>query len=425
MNEATDERLQRLLGGENLATLRRRLRRRFEHAASSDDPSGFRLGKLTAEEHRALAALLGRPPHFTNSLYIDVEALSAALRRAGIAVSLRDALERLDGPLVHRATARHRLQLLWAKVVAGCRHPALLQFLTMPAGLGLLKRLANRNTDAATVLCSRAEAVLRCLPATGIARAQLAADALGDAHALDGSQATATLVLAVWRQVVAPTKQDLEDASAQSMDDIAARRKVNSERSRDVWARAGVLVNELARPVLFLNLPIAGAQNSAQARGEPEYLSLRSLLRSPRQWAVAGRNVYVCENANLLAIAADRLGSRCAPFVCTDGMPAAAQRRLLTQLAQAGAHLNYHGDFDWPGIRIANHVMREYGAGPWRFGAEDYMAAIALAPRPGHLLKGPEVRATWDDSLYAAMRSQQIAIAEEAVAAALLPDLEK
>ena len=45
--------------------------------------------------------------------------------------------------------------------------------------------------------------MLQRLPANGITRSQLAADALGDAHALDNGQAAATLVLAVWRQIAA------------------------------------------------------------------------------------------------------------------------------------------------------------------------------------------------------------------------------
>src|SRR5262249_46733539 len=60
------------------------------------------------------------------------------------------------------------------------------------------------------------------------------------------------------------------------------------ERTRDTWARAGVLVNELARPVLFLNLPTGAPENACWRRGEPAYLSLRALLRSPPSWDVAG-----------------------------------------------------------------------------------------------------------------------------------------
>ncbi|OWK21018.1 hypothetical protein AJ88_22135 [Mesorhizobium amorphae CCBAU 01583] len=103
----------------------------------------------------------------------------------------------------------------------------------------------------------------------------------------------------------------------------------------------------------------------------------------------------MCENPNLLAIAADRWGAGCAPLVCTDGMPAAAQRCLLAQLAQAGARLYYHGDFDWPGLHIGNHLMREHGAEPWRFGAGDYIAAVRTAPSVAHPLGGKAVEASW------------------------------
>jgi uncharacterized protein (TIGR02679 family) len=185
-----------------------------------------------------------------------------------------------------------------------------------------------------------------------------------------------------------------------------------------------VLVNELARPVLFLNLPTQRPANVGGAAGEPAYASLRLLLRSPPSWDVAGRPVFVCENPNLLAIAADHWGARCAPLVCTDGMPAAAQRCLLAQLSRAGAALHYHGDFDWPGLRIANHVMREHGALPWRFGAADYTEAVRTASGPGHLLNGLPVEALWDEALAPAMSEQKRSIPEEAVAASLLRDLE-
>jgi hypothetical protein len=61
----------------------------------------------------------------------------------------------------------------------------------------LIKRLARQRPPAAAQLCRRAEVVLQRLPANGITRSQLAADALVDAHALDNGQRAATLVLAV------------------------------------------------------------------------------------------------------------------------------------------------------------------------------------------------------------------------------------
>lgn len=139
---------------------------------------------------------------------------------------------------------------------------------------------------------------------------------------------------------------------------------------------------------------------------------------------MAGRAVFVCENPNLLAIAADHWAGDCAPFVCTEGMLGAAQRTLLSQLARSQARLRYHGDFDWPGLRIANHVMRAYGAASWRFAATDYVAAVRSAPGLLQRLEGSAVPASWDDALAAAMHEHGVAIAEEAVASELLADLE-
>jgi uncharacterized protein (TIGR02679 family) len=132
---------------------------------------------------------------------------------------------------------------------------------------------------------------------------------------------------------------------------------------------------------------------------------------------VADRSVFVCENPSVASLAADRLGARCAPLVCTDGMPAAAQRTLLAQLAAAGARLRYHGDFDWPGIAIGNFVMRSFVAQPWRFGASDYVAAR------GRRLEGVPVAARWDAPLADKMAAAGFALEEEAVVESLLADL--
>lgn len=406
-----DGRLQRLLGGEHLAPLRKRLRRRFERAPLDGAIAQIRVDGLTAEEHAALAALLGRPQRYSSSLQLDLELADANLRRSGVALSLRDALERLDGPITHLATARLRQESLWSAVVDSCMHPGLAGLLGMPEGIGLLKRLARQDPAVASALCRSAEAVLRRLPAQGSARSQLAANVLGDAHALDNGRPVATLVLAAWRRRGPPSRENEDDSLLGS-----------AERARDTWAGAGVLVNQLARPALFLNLPIKSAGDGGRT-GEPSYLSLRALLRSPPTWDVAGCRIFVCENPNLVAIAADRWGRDCAPLVCTDGMPAAAQRTLLSQFARAGARLCYHGDFDWPGLRIANHVMREHNAAPWRYTAADYVAAVQTASGLAQRLEGATVEASWDDRLATAMHEHGVAVAEEAVAAELLSDL--
>jgi uncharacterized protein (TIGR02679 family) len=421
MSAPADDRLQRLLGGDHLATLRRRLRRRFERAPLEGAIGQIRVDGLAAEEHAALASLLGRPQRYASSLQFDLALVDGNLRRSGVASSLRDALERLDGPIAHLATERLRRDSLWSAVVDRCSHADLLGLLRTPEGTGLLKRLARQDAAEASKLCHAAEAVLRHLPATGIARSQLAARVLGDAHALDNRQPAATLVLAVRR------RRDLPDRESDDVELTADGQSPllgSAERARDTWARAGVLVNQLARPALFLNLPVKSSHSNGGQTDEPSYLSLRSLLRSPPAWDVAERQVFVCENPNLVAIAADRWGRDCAPLVCTDGMPAAAQRILLSQLTSAKARLCYHGDFDWPGLRIANHVMREHNAVPWRFSAADYVAAIQATSGLQQCLEGRAIQASWDDRLAGAMNEHGVAIAEEAVAAELLADLQ-
>jgi uncharacterized protein (TIGR02679 family) len=419
MSEPGDLRLQRLLGGDQLAALRLRLRRRFERVQPSDSIDHIRISGLDPQEHAALASLLGRRPRYARSLQLDVRSVDAALQRSGVAASLRDALERLDGPITDQAAARLRLEVAWSHAIARCRHEGLVGFLQTTGGFALLKRLA-RTPAIGGELCWKAEAVLRRLPAQGIARSQLAAETLGDAHALDNGQPMATIVLAVWRQLASGGARSTASMAPPAEDDT----EEPTERTRDIWARAGVLVNELARPALFLNLPVKMSASARWDRGEPAYLSLRALVRTPPPWDVQGRKVYVCENPNLLAIAADVLGLGCAPLVCTDGMPGAAQRSLLSQLVAAGATLHFHVDFDWPGLRIGNHIMRAHRAAPWRLGAVDYMDAVRTMANQPHPLEGEAVEAAWDAALTAAMRQHRISFAEEAVAASLLGDLD-
>jgi hypothetical protein len=196
-----DPRLFNLLGGEELAPLRRRLRRCFERTAPGAPPDLLRLGGLGTTERESLALLTGQPPRAAKSIQIDVRLLDAKLRDAGIADSLRDALERIDGPIVDLASTRSATLASWSATVATSQHPALADYLQSPAALGLLKRLARQSPSAAVQLLDAADKVLHRLPAGGLARAQLAAEALGNAHALDDGQACATLVLAAWRRI--------------------------------------------------------------------------------------------------------------------------------------------------------------------------------------------------------------------------------
>jgi uncharacterized protein (TIGR02679 family) len=413
--------LERRLGGSELSALRRRLRGHFERHGDNPEKRVLQLSGLSPTEHEALALIVGFPSRFTPSVRIDIAQFDAALRNAGISGSLREALERIDGPLVHRTAAKEELRARWdAALNTPASHSALSAWLQTASAHSLIKRMSRQDPDKAIKLLKQVDAILRRLPAAGLTRAQLAADVIGDAHALDSGQATATLVLAVLRHGSNNTAQEHDPA-----DDLADTENMHrpSERARDTWAQSGVLVNELARPALFLNLPVGRRSVPPAAPGEPGYLSLRQMLRTPVAWSVADQTVYVCENPNIVSIAADRLGSACAPLVCTDGMPAAAQRVLLTQLANAGAKLFYHGDFDWPGIQIANNVMRLCAAQAWRFRADDYRQALGSCPQKERDLSDIAVTASWDECLGATMQSHGLAIAEEAVAAILIDDL--
>lgn len=428
-----DKRLARLLGGPDRSRLRQRLRRCYERSDGSGRVStNFRLDGLDADEVALLASLMGRQPrHGAASIAIDLATIDAALQRAGLGSSLRDALERLDGPIVCRAEVLATASQRWSGVMAQIGNALLTGCVSTPSGLGLLKRLARQDIDQAAKLCSRATRVLDALPAAGTPRAALAARILGDAHALDTGAPTATMVLAALRHAdrnagirdgsLGDDDPDAEANDSSQRRSEAAGRNANTERDRHVWARAGVLVNELARPVLVLNMPLASGDVWGGGAGEPAYMSLRVLLRSPPPFAVAGRMISICENANVVAIVADRLGVAAAPVVCTDGMPAAAQRTLLQILAGAGARLRYHGDFDWPGLRIASTVMDICGAIPWRFTSTHYQASIARFA--GAQLAGATAFSPWDTHLEELMRQHRLAIAEEATIDDLIEDL--
>ena len=420
-----DPRLQRLLGDPALAAVRQRLRRHFEQGGTAEGM--LQLGRLEPAEHEALALLSGRPAKARRSLRLDLAEVEARLRSAGIAGSLRQALEQLDGPIADVRAERAATHASWRAVLSQPgRDPGLHDWLQNPAAAGLLKRLSRQDADLAEDLLSQAGEVLGHLPAGGLPRSQLAAQTLGDAHALDAGRPIAALVLAAWRHREALRGAPAADTGDESPDDTPDEPSgaAADERARDVWARAGVLVNELARPVLVLNLPDPiGLERTPWLTGEPAYLSLRWLLRAAPAWPVDSRAVFVCENPNLVAIAAERLGTRCAPLVCTDGMPAAAQRTLLQQLLRSGARLRCHADFDWAGVRIANHLLRDTGASAWRMGVADYEAAASTARSARHALAGCEAEAVWDAQLAPAMRRHGLAIAEEAVSDSLLDDL--
>jgi uncharacterized protein (TIGR02679 family) len=340
------------------------------------------------------------------SMRMRLADLDEALVRAGLAQNLRSALEALDGVILDQKAARTAHEESWASMLARVTHARLNALLMDALGSALLKRFAKRDADQAAKLLEAAAKVIDRLPGRGIPLSQLAASELGDSHALDVGRPISALVLRAF-----------------GLDESATK----GARPREQWARLGVTVNELAAPALCFNLtatgntPGAKITCSAAESGEPCHLTLRMLLRAPPAWAVTGNRIFVCENPSILAIAAENLGTRCAPLICTNGMPAAAQQTLLRQVVARGARLEYHGDYDWPGIQIGNFMMRELNAAPWRFATPDYESACS--GRNKSLSAGLRVDASWDMRLSAAMCERLESVHEEALAGRLMEDL--
>jgi len=126
-------RLQRLLGAPSLQRLHTRLRSRFERNGATGTVV---LAGLAACERDALCGLLGRPSRAEASLRFDIEELDAVLRRAGLAGSLRQALEMLDGPIVDTAAVRAEADRQWRSLQDEVVDWRLAALLGMPRGLG-------------------------------------------------------------------------------------------------------------------------------------------------------------------------------------------------------------------------------------------------------------------------------------------------
>ncbi|MDW7745203.1 TIGR02679 family protein [Halomonas sp.] len=402
-------RLQRLLGGPELARLRQRLARKLLR----DGGGRLILSRVSDSERAAIERLVGRAPRQGRSLSIELEALSQTLARAGVAQDLRSALEVLDGPLVDARAEREETRQRWHELLDAYRCESerlgVSAWLEDLRGAGQLKRLAGASEGQGRLLLEQSLAVLERLPAQGMTLSTLAADCLGDAHALDAGRPVAALV---------------RRALARHWQGGVAR--VNPDE-RSVWAHAGVLMGgEVTSAVLTLRLPVRHGSGLDEAlsqffhHAEPSWVTLRQLLRHPPAWDCAGQDVFVCENPAVLAEAAERLRIDCAPLIATWGQPGAAVLTLLEQLEAVGAVLHYHGDFDWAGIGIANALLERFAMRPWRMERADLKASAHLAGKP---LEGKPVDARWDPHLRPAMEQRGRALHEEQLIDALLADL--
>jgi uncharacterized protein (TIGR02679 family) len=241
----------------------------------------------------------------------------------------------------------------------------------------------------------------------------LAADVTGDTKALNHGTVLSTLLL-----------------RALALKTGTGKPGTAGER-RDLWEANGVVVDDLASRVLVLNIPAEGhgfAEGYGLAEwltgaarfGVPFYVTLHQLMTLPLR--IRGALVRVCENPAVLRRAAAELGSGSAPLLCTEGQPSAAFQHLAGVVVSGGGELRYHGDFDWPGLAIAESVMGRHGAVPWRMGAADYLAGLRTDVE--HVaLTGTPRPTPWDPELSQVMVASGRVLFEETIADDLLRDL--
>ncbi|WP_329787408.1 TIGR02679 family protein [Lentzea sp. DG1S-22] len=384
-------RLHRLLGGDDLAWLVTRVRKRLERGEPLD--IAVTLSNASESQRQAVRRLLGRAPRPGRTLSVSLPAVDEVLRRSGAHPDgLRSAVLELTGPLPDAVD----LEALWDKAFAELTDPRLAEWSQSLRASGLVKRLAPTPQGAASLLAV-VDVVMRQLPSPGEPIGRFAARTTGDAHALDDDRPLATLALRAARIL-----SGLPDGSG-------------AEWRREVWASVGLMRDELSTTVITLGL--TGHPGLEAWLGQPVHLTLRQLVRDPPR--LGPLDVFVCENPVVVAAAADHLGPSCPPLVCTSGQPGTAVMHLLRLIVVARGTLRYHGDFDWGGIRIANVLHDRVPFTPWRFDTAAYLAAGDV----GRPLTGTPVEARWDPVLTTTMHHTGRRVEEELVLDGLLDDL--
>jgi uncharacterized protein (TIGR02679 family) len=409
------ERLTRLLGDPALAWVLDRVRRRIELGQPVDGTIARR--SASDGERDAVARLFGRPPRAARGLSVSLGELDALLRRSGVHPGgLAEAVIALTGPVTIRADAAADDARRWAAAfaqieAASAARPMLAEWIDRVQAAGVVKRLAAGSPDVARELLDAVVSVVAALPASrGESLSAFAARVTGRAHGLDDGSPLGTLALGAARALAGLETPGPGESLA--------------EARREAWAAVGVLCDELSSTVLTLGLPgdasATGRVLTAAGAGEPVWLTLRQLVRSPPEWQLAGLGcVLVVENPSVVAIAADTLGPHETPIVCTNGQPRAASMVLLRALAVAGVRLLHHGDFDWAGLTIGNLLHRRLPVEPWQFDRDAYLRAVAAHPHAGPLTGSP-TEASWDRTLADAIRGAGRRIEEELVADELL-----
>ncbi|MFG2439681.1 TIGR02679 family protein [Streptomyces sp. NPDC048508] len=383
----------------------------------------LRLTSLNAQERNDLSLLLGKPLTGAAAT-IRLDVLDTRLRASAAGLGLRQTLEALGPPLTDRRAARAdataRREQVWSSLassldaspLAGQEWPRQWYDLLRRSGL---PRAVTPETAVRTL--QQAVQILTTLlgPQRGRARGrgELAAKATGSAHGLDDGTWLARLV-----------QRGVALAHDTKFPDDAAGR-------RALWRLVCVTPDEVSSTVLTYGLrPDGEGWRERALRERAEYHAEAHLtqrdLRSLRLRLPAGTLIHICENPRVVEAAAD---AACVQsLVCTSGSAATVVFTLLDALAATGCRFAYHGDFDWPGIALANRVIRRYNAVPWRMGVADYEQLAARSEAEGIpqlALDGQLVNANWDTDLAPAMTALGVALHEEVTLDLLVADLSR
>lgn len=395
-------------------------------------PAGrINLPYASDDERDALSLLTGRTVRrrTQGDVTVDLADVDTALRQSAAGCGLLDVVTALRGPVADRRGARQQQLAAWEATWSAADQAIATGKLAGTAwARAWLEEvraggsLARLGPERATELLRQASAVLATLlpsdPGAGYLSptgsqnlGELAVRHTGTAHGLDDGTVLARLVL-----------RGLTHAFALPF-------PTDPRARRELWEAAGVLPDTIATTVLTYALDAGEVGWSAallrqrEAHHAETHLTVRDVRRT--QWRLPrGTTVFVCENPRVIEAAADGRCSR--PMVCTSGNPTHTVLALLDALTTAGAVLAYHGDFDWPGIAIANRIITRYQARSWQMSAADYERHVALLRSRGtpplRLVNAP-VEAVWDTELTATMDTVGVAVHEESTIESLLADL--
>jgi len=382
-------------------------------------PAAVTLPAPSEDERRHHARLLRLPiPSSAGALRYDLAKIAAALQVAHLPADWAEILAILRGPIAAEQLAAHLARQSWQTfwpqaAVALDRHPFPMnrEWFESLRRDGTVKRLSKGDASLAAQWIERGARLLHALPLPeDQPLASVASRYGGNSHALDPASVLSTLVLrglALRLGQAAPSRSD--------------------ER-REMWAAFRVVCDELSAPALTFNLALGGNAllsrliSLASAETQPVHLTSRMLWAAEWTRITCPPAVFVCENPTIVSLAATQLHQHCPPLVCVDGEPKPAARLLLRRLHAGGSALFYHGDFDWPGLAIAERIFNEFDAQPWCFDAESYHSAAARQGRP---LTGKPVSTPWSPALAEVMQRTGIAYDEELLADVLLSDLVK